>query len=126
MNETIVCCGRCGHTIEGAPIGVSMDGGPLHETDPILHICPNCAGSLTRWLERGRRRAVPPSPILQKSTNADDQARHRKHRSHDDQTRRKQRKALLRNVGLVALLVLVNVMVMFVLIKLLHSPSEQG
>jgi len=124
MNETTVCCGRCGRLIEGASIGVAMDGGPLHETDPVLHICPNCAESLTRWLERGRRQAAARKPVPQESRDTDDQTRHRNDQSRGSRRRHHDRTALLRRVRLVALLVLVNVMVMFVLIKLLHSPSE--
>ena len=56
MTETTAYCGRCGETIEGSPIGVSVDGGPLHSTDHVLDICSGYAGSL-------------------------DQPRHRKHRS---------------------------------------------
>src|SRR5208282_210139 len=70
MTETTATCGRCGHTIEDTPIGVSVDGGPLHPTDPVLSIC---AASLSRWLERGRRRAASPRPMVQEPMDADDQ-----------------------------------------------------
>jgi len=124
MTETTACCGRCSRTIEDTPIGVSVDSGPLHETDPILRICPDCASSLSRWLERGRRRAGPPKPVPQESNGTVDQPRHRKHQSRGDRRRHHERKSLHRNVGLVVLLVLVNILVMFMVIKLLHSPSE--
>ena len=39
MTETTASCGRCSRTIEDTPIGVSVDGGPLHSTDPVPHIC---------------------------------------------------------------------------------------
>ena len=41
-----------------------------------------------------------------------------------DRRRHRERKALLRNVGLVVLLVLVNILVMMLVIKFLHSPAE--
>jgi ribosome-binding protein aMBF1 (putative translation factor) len=124
MIETTTSCSRCSRPIEGAPIGVSVEGGPLHELDPALHICLECARSLAQWLDRGRNRNAHPKPQLQESPKPEGQHQHRKHRSRGDRARQKQRKALLRNVGLVALLVAVNVMVMFMLIKFLHSPSE--
>ena len=65
MTETTASCGRCSQTIEDTPIGVSVDGGPLHSTDPVLRICPEHAASLARWLKRGRRRAVSPRPMVQ-------------------------------------------------------------
>ena len=55
MTETTACCGRCSRTIEDTPIGGSVDGGPLHSTDPVLRICPECAASLARRLERDCR-----------------------------------------------------------------------
>jgi len=123
MTETTACCGRCGHTIEDTPIGVSVDGGPLHSTDPVLSICPECAASLSRWLERGRRRAAPPKPVPHESKGTDDQSRHRKPQSLGDRRRHHERKAIHRNVGLVVLLVLVNALVMFMVIKFLKAPS---
>jgi len=124
MTETTTKCGRCSRTIEDTPIGVSVDGGPLYSTDPVLRICPECAASPSRWLERGRRRAAPPKPVPQESIDTDDQTRHRKHQSRGDRRRHRHRKALLRNVGLLVLLVLLNILVMFMVIKFLHSPSE--
>ncbi len=124
MTETTTQCERCSRTIEDTPISVSVDGGPLHSTDPVLSICPECAASLSRWLERDRRRAASPRPMVQEPKDADDQPRHRKHPSRGDRRRHRERKALLRNVGLVVLLVLVNILVMIIVIKFLHSPSE--
>jgi ribosome-binding protein aMBF1 (putative translation factor) len=124
MTETTTCCGRCGQTIEGVPIGVSVDGGPQLSTDPVLRICLECAASLARWLERRRCRAAPPKPVPQESKDKDDQTPHRKHRSLGGRRRHHVRKALLRNVGLLVLLVLANVLVMIMVIKFLHSPSE--
>ena len=124
MTETTTTCGRCSRTIEDTPIGVSVDGGPLHSTDPVLSICPECAASLSRWLERGRRRAAPPKPVPQESKDKDDQTPHRKHQSLVGRRRHHERKALLRNVGLLVLLVLANVLVMIMVIKFLHSPSK--
>jgi len=72
MTETTACCGRCSRTIEDTAIGVSVDGGPLHETDPVLCLCPECAASLARWLERGRRRAASSRPMVQEPKDADD------------------------------------------------------
>ena len=46
MTETTACCGRCSRTIEDTPIGVSMNGGPLHSIDAVLRICPECAAFL--------------------------------------------------------------------------------
>ncbi len=54
MTETTACCGRC-QTVQDTLIGVSVDGGPLHSTAPVLLICPECAASLARWLERDCR-----------------------------------------------------------------------
>jgi len=123
MTETTATCRRCSRAIEDTPIGVSVDGGPQLSTDPVLRICPECAASLSRWLERGRRRAAPPKPVPQESKDADDQPRHRKHRSRGDRRRHHDRKAIHRNVGLVVLLVLVNALVMFMVIKFLKAPS---
>jgi hypothetical protein len=81
MTETTATCGRCSRTIEDTPIGVSVDGGPLHSADPLLRICAECAASLARWLERGRRRAATPRWMVKETKDADDQPRHRKHRS---------------------------------------------
>jgi len=64
MTETTTKCGRCSRTIEDTPIGVSVDGGPLYSTDPVLRICPECAASPSRWLERGRRRDASPGVHL--------------------------------------------------------------
>ena len=124
MTETTACCGRCSRTIEDTPNGVSVNGGPLHSTDPVLRICPECAASLSRWLERGRRRTAPPKPVPHESKGTDDQSRHRKPQSLGGRRRHHVRKALLRNVGLLVLLVLANVLVMIMVIKFLHSPSE--
>src|SRR5271157_3360813 len=76
MTETTACCGRCSRAIEDTAIDVSVDGGPLHSADPVLRICPECAASLSRWLERGRRRAATPRPMVQVTKDADDQTRH--------------------------------------------------
>ena len=124
MTETTATCGRCSRTIEDTPIGVSVDGGPLHSTDPVLSICPECAASLSRWLERGRRRATSSRPMVQEPKDADDQPRHRKHRSREDRRRHQQRKALLRNIALITILVAVNVLVVMLVIKFVNSPSE--
>jgi len=74
-----------------------VDGGLLHSTDPVLRICPECAASLSRWLERGRRRAASPGPMVQEPKDANDQPRHRKHRSREEVRRHRDRKALLMN-----------------------------
>ncbi len=60
MTEATASCGRCSRTIDDTPIGVSVDGGPLHSTfdRPSPPICPECAASMARWLERGRHRAA--------------------------------------------------------------------
>ena len=124
MTETTATCGRCSRAIEDTPIGVSVDGGPLHSTDPVVRICPECAASLARWLERGRRRAASPRPMVQEPKDADDQPRHRKHRSREDRRRHRQRRALLRKIALITLLVVVNVLVVMMVIKFVNSPPE--
>ncbi len=125
MTETTTCCSRCGNTIEGMPIGVEVDGGQMHSGDPVLSICPDCAGSLARWLGRGRHRAASSKPMVQEpKEDAEDQPRHRKHRSRGDRRRQQQTKALLRNIALLTLLIVVNALVVIMVIKFVNSPTE--
>jgi len=124
MTETTAACGRCSRTIEDSPIGVSVDGGPLRETDPVLGLCPECAASLARWLERGRRRTTSSRPMVQEPKDADDSPRHRKNRSREEVRRQRDRKTVLRKIALITLLVAVNVLVVMLVIKFVNSPAE--
>ncbi len=98
----------------------------MHPTDPEFCICPVCAGSLARWLERGRRRAATSRPVSPEPEEGKQQPHHREHRSRRLGRARRNRKALLRNIGLLALLILVNAFFVMMVIKFVSSPSESG
>lgn len=57
MTESPVSCGRCGGSVEAGAVTVTVDGGPLHASNPLFKLCPHCAGRMADWYGQRRKKA---------------------------------------------------------------------
>ena len=125
MTATKTSCGRCSRTLEDTTVGVSVDGGPMQSTDPVFRICPVSAdrwpagssGDGTGPRLRGRSRR---DPRRKRAASAQETSIPRCSRA------RRNRKALLRNIGLLTLLIMVNAFFVMMVISSWTPPSESG
>ena len=82
MADVVVTCSRCGKLIEVEPALVVVQSGPRAPAQPVINLCPACAGSMSRWFAR-RHHAREPEPAAQPIERpADTSHRHRQRHGH--------------------------------------------
>ena len=73
-------CSRCGVLIEGEPVRVVVQSGPLHLAHPVINLCRACADSMSRWFARNRKsEGGEPAPRpAERSNTSSHSRRHRR------------------------------------------------
>ena len=129
MTEPALDCSRCGAPIEESTASITIDRGPLRESDPVLHLCAHCSDSLVHWLNKRRRPPVlnvetagvniemPPAP-----SSEDAPPRHRHHRSRRRSQKKSLRPLVVRTILLASFFLGFGIFIYF-LLSALHSKA---
>ena len=115
MADVVETCSRCGKLIEGEPALVVVQSGPRAPAQPVINLCPACAGSMSRWFAR-RHHAREPEPAAQHTERpADTSHRHRDHHHRRQRRRwRARRRRLIRGALAIAYVFLTFTILTFV------------
>ena len=114
MADVVVTCSRCVKLIEGEPALVVVQSGPRAPAQPVMNLCPACAGSMSRWFAR-RHNAREPEPAAQPIERPADTSHRHRHGHRQRRRWRARRRRLSRAAVAIACAFLTFAILTFVL-----------